>query len=92
VFVFIALGKRRYRSFKLRDVAPAFNYRWGGRYAWNGEKAIDVVAKLLDLFDLAFKTEPLGFGGSDLRIQFLQFIFDQTAATRSSARARLTPG
>ena len=59
------------RSFDLRNGSPRFGYHRRSRDARDLEQRVDVLSALIDLLELAFKTNSLGFCCGQFAVQIL---------------------
>lgn len=74
ILALVALLQHCDLAFELRDVAAAVNDRWSRGDTGNGHQRIDVVANLVDLFQLRFKAEAFRLCGRELGAEFLNNI------------------
>ena len=90
MLVLVALRQRRNAPFELRHIAPAIVDCLRGGDTRDGEKSIHIIADALDLFELVFNPDPIGFCRGQFAGQFLKFVFNQAAATTRAAGSTLT--
>src|SRR5438477_2321200 len=90
MLVLVALCERCHAPFKLRNIAPAIVDCLGCSDTRDGEKSIHIIADALDLLELVFNPDPIGFCGGEFTGQFLKLVLNQTAATARAACSSLT--
>ena len=88
MFVLVSQRVSGNRSFYLHNGSPRLGYHGSGGDTRNLEQGVDVIAALLDLLELAFKMNSVGFCCGQFVVQVLQFVFYKAAARSAATRAR----